>query len=598
MQSTRQPRIVIADLPALELLTADELARVLGAGKANRVRLGVERLEGRELMAAAISASFSDGVLTVYGTTGNDQILLGQDNGTIQVKTWQTTAGPTTTREVGGLVISDSSISAKKVAIDIWKYTHTESYSNGVGSTSDTAAKVKGVRASEVKEIRVIGGDGHDTIRLDDGAQAITAKAFLYGGAGNDLLVGGAGNDELSGWTGNDRLYGGRGDDTLWGQGDNDLLSGQEGRDTLYGNYGQDTLYGTVGEDKVIDGGQDNDRLYLTFNLDTFFTYKGHDSVVDSASWGGTDTVSVWMDLGTKGKQLVSTFIDQARQLAGQLQPVVDLLNTRLPLPGGGSSASLGDLLGGNYKAVANVISAVNGFSTSSFKAGEFYLGTFQVSSSGISQKEAGSLASKAFAGELRKLGGAFDVSFLTNATQALKVALGHSADLFRFDLGKFRITGKELNQHLGSFMVGPVPVKLTLKGSLQLEAGGSLAYDLTGIRENNLIRGLRLDNVSVTLKAPVAVEAHAGISSMKVGGYSIGGIGVGGGGEVTGTVTVSANGRLASGGSVSRMVSVSGGLHYRLYLYAEYPNGVSVSLKGMSVSWGRDETTVFSGRL
>ena len=61
------------------------------------------------------------------------------------------------------------------------------------------------------------------------------------------------------------------------------------------------------------------------------------------------------------------------------MRPIVNLLNTRLPLPGGNSSPTLGQFLGGNYQDVANLITTVNQFDTRSFKAGSFNLGTFKV---------------------------------------------------------------------------------------------------------------------------------------------------------------------------------------------------------------------------
>ena len=51
METTRQPRIVIEDLPAEQPLTQAEMAALVGAGWP-RARLNLEMLETRELMAA------------------------------------------------------------------------------------------------------------------------------------------------------------------------------------------------------------------------------------------------------------------------------------------------------------------------------------------------------------------------------------------------------------------------------------------------------------------------------------------------------------------------------------------------------------------
>jgi hypothetical protein len=96
-------------------------------------------------------------------------------------------------------------------------------------------------------EIDVFGGNGNDTISLDNVAppagQALP-PAHLFGGNGNDTLIGGAGNDTLFGGNGNDTVIGGKGSDTaflgngndtfIWNPGDgNDVIDGGRGFDTL-----------------------------------------------------------------------------------------------------------------------------------------------------------------------------------------------------------------------------------------------------------------------------------------------------------------------------------------------------------------------------
>src|SRR5262245_51677936 len=51
----------------------------------NNIRLNLENLEGRELLAANILASFNNGVLSIVGTPGNDTILVHQVGNTIRV---------------------------------------------------------------------------------------------------------------------------------------------------------------------------------------------------------------------------------------------------------------------------------------------------------------------------------------------------------------------------------------------------------------------------------------------------------------------------------------------------------------------------------
>lgn len=121
--------------------------------RSNNARLGVERLEAREMPAARLTAWLSnDGMLRVEGTERNDTILVRQTANRISVY---------------GAYIQTGS------------------------------ARVSSVVANTVKGIDVKGLGGNDTIRLDRGTQAIQVGAKLDGGLGRDTLAGGAGADTL-----------------------------------------------------------------------------------------------------------------------------------------------------------------------------------------------------------------------------------------------------------------------------------------------------------------------------------------------------------------------------------------------------------------
>src|SRR5262249_42233109 len=94
--------------------------------------------------------------------------------------------------------------------------------------------------------ILVFGEAGNDRISMND-ANGALPTAFLFGGAGNDVLTGSsaadlifgeAGDDTLQGKGGNDFLFGGTGNDTfVWNPGDaSDIIEGQGGIDTLQFN--------------------------------------------------------------------------------------------------------------------------------------------------------------------------------------------------------------------------------------------------------------------------------------------------------------------------------------------------------------------------
>jgi Ca2+-binding RTX toxin-like protein len=146
----------------------------------------------------AIKANFTEGVLSVTGDNGNDAITVTRDT-------------------AGQILINGGAISAQGATL-----------TNATG-------------------IVVVGGNGNDTISLDNIAppagQALPS-ATLFGGNGNDILTGGGGNDMLFGGAGDDTITGGKGTDTavlgagndtfIWNPGDgNDVVEGQAGFDTL-----------------------------------------------------------------------------------------------------------------------------------------------------------------------------------------------------------------------------------------------------------------------------------------------------------------------------------------------------------------------------
>jgi Ca2+-binding RTX toxin-like protein len=148
----------------------------------------------------AIEANFNAGLLSVTGDNGDDAITVNRD-------------------AAGQILINGEAISVQG---DQPTLTNT-------------------------KEIDVFGGNGNDTISLDNVAppagQALP-PAHLVGGNGNDTLIGGAGNDTLDGGAGDDRVIGGKGTDTaflgagndtfIWNPGDgNDVVDGGRGFDTL-----------------------------------------------------------------------------------------------------------------------------------------------------------------------------------------------------------------------------------------------------------------------------------------------------------------------------------------------------------------------------
>src|SRR3954452_20338516 len=156
---------------------------------------------------------------------------------------------------------------------------------------------------SSVEEIDLRGGDGNDSLRIDDanGAFTDTIPTTISGGDGNDSLEGGqtkvaAENETYYGGDGNDLVDGGRGVDTAFlGAGDDTFRwDNGEGSDVIEGQDGADTM--------LFNGAGINETATLTANGGrlTFFRVQGNvtmdtdgvERVVYNA-FGGVDNVTV-----------------------------------------------------------------------------------------------------------------------------------------------------------------------------------------------------------------------------------------------------------------------------------------------------------------
>ena len=233
-----------------------------------------EAMEARQMM----SASLSNGTLSINGTAGNDVISLVRDN--------------------NNLKLTD----------------------NG---------QVRTFNRDQVRRINVTLGAGNDNFSANN---AVTAPMTVSGGAGNDTIGGGGGDDVLRGEDGDDFLFGsGNGADTVsGGLGLNDWVSygdavgsvnvtlDNQPNDGLtfgvnlhvsvendnvmtdvehiYGSRNNDFLsaYGAPGVAHTIKGMVGNDYIVGSTNNDQLFGYYGNDTIVGEA---GNDTI--WGEAGS-----------------------------------------------------------------------------------------------------------------------------------------------------------------------------------------------------------------------------------------------------------------------------------------------------------
>jgi Ca2+-binding RTX toxin-like protein len=141
---------------------------------------------------------------------------------------------------------------------------------------------VRRFKLSDIEEISIQAGQGHDFVQIDPGKGALNMQTRLYGSGGDDTLTGGAGPD---------RAYGGSG---------KDIVESNSGRDVIYGESGGDTIEGGRGND-YIDGGDGNDSIDAGPGIDRIFggpgddRFESRDETSDSVS-GGPDSDDAFAD--------------------------------------------------------------------------------------------------------------------------------------------------------------------------------------------------------------------------------------------------------------------------------------------------------------
>lgn len=239
---------------------------------------GNDRIDG----AAGNDVLFGDsGNDTLLGSAGHDRLTGGQGNDTLDGGDGRDTA--------------DYSDKAAEVSVTLASATQVDVTVGG--SVEDTLANIE----------NVIGGSGNDTITGDgnnnvlrgglgidilNGAGGVdtadfsdrseTVRVNLGGATPVTAFVGGVAEDQLVNF---ENLIGGSAGDKLTGNGvanilsggaGKDALAGRGGNDTLLGGGGNDSLAGEVGKDRL-DGGTGNDLLVGGDGVDRLIGGSGAD---------------------------------------------------------------------------------------------------------------------------------------------------------------------------------------------------------------------------------------------------------------------------------------------------------------------------------
>jgi RTX calcium-binding nonapeptide repeat (4 copies) len=175
------------------------------AAPTHTIRRTLEGLEDRTLMAAALTASLSGGVLRIEGTERGDRIVV---------------------REQGGRLAIDNA------TIRI----------NGQSVCSVSAGSVCGI------EVRARGGD--DLVSLAQTGQVVSKPATVWAGDGRNTVYGGSGDDRLYADGGGSYLHGNGGDDALFGR-SYDLLYGGAGADRFLNAGGASATDATAADARI-----------------------------------------------------------------------------------------------------------------------------------------------------------------------------------------------------------------------------------------------------------------------------------------------------------------------------------------------------------
>jgi Ca2+-binding RTX toxin-like protein len=165
----------------------------------SKVRLNVERLEGRQLLSGGITSAA--GIVTIEGTSGADVAHVVQHG--------------------------------NKIVIDL--------------STPGEATVVRTFKRSQVRRVVFQGVDGTDTF-----INRSTVKATAIGGNGSDFFQAGKSGDVLIGGSGSDTLIGGSGHDRLVGGPSADVIIAGKGRAVITDGGGNDTIH-LKKDDRVTD---------------------------------------------------------------------------------------------------------------------------------------------------------------------------------------------------------------------------------------------------------------------------------------------------------------------------------------------------------
>jgi Ca2+-binding RTX toxin-like protein len=262
---------------------------------------------------ADVTGGFANGVLTVDGDGGANDITIGCESGSVRVNGAAPASGEVACSAVEAIAVragaGGDQVTLAAVGRSDFPVLAEVELLGEEGNDSLTGSAVGD---------RLDGGPGGDTLRGEDGADELLTDGDgdqLVGGTGKDTVVvsgdvgwrlsdgaieqipvadessmqgiekaivtGGPGDTWVfaSAFSGPVVLDGGSGDDLLYGSPKSDLILGRGGNDSIEGGDGNDVLKGSGGND-ALHGGDGNDRLDGGSGVDSCIGGNGANTLI------------------------------------------------------------------------------------------------------------------------------------------------------------------------------------------------------------------------------------------------------------------------------------------------------------------------------
>jgi hypothetical protein len=476
------------------------------------VRPALEALEDRVLMAADVTATLGGGVLHVTGNSQAASITLTQHGQTltVQEQVYVSQQGP-------GYVIGGISVD-----------------SGSIGITTKTVGTFS---ANQVRSVALAAGAGDKVINIDPSVQ--TQRVEVDAGSGNDTLC---------------------------------LVAG---RDKIMAGTGRGTVNVTI--DPV---------RYLNPNAP-------YALVSANVQYGGTlakDTFNVYLDVGSFGSTVVRQGISEVQSALAIFQPLVNTLNSPIPVISalseqvGGPAYTWKDVfdifVGGSGDRALNTFlqtyNAIESFNPNSL-SGSVFLGRFGAATPTRIQNYARvnplaqNRALNSLTNRLANLGLHLDI--LTDPSQAMKLLLGQTASLIRYDGPSFSVQSGSFGYDYQIPVAGIFSVDVGYSGTLGASAGISLGLDSSGLYYHNVLDGFHIIRAyaqltsSISVSGGVAVGVPDFITIGKVYGQA----------TLSGTLTASLSNYypLYTSSSIGKAVHYSGSLDASGGVYVSYTKAI-----------------------